>query len=269
MTAATVPPIAELPAPPAWRVLDFISDLHLHREEPATFEAWRRYLQATRADAVFMLGDLFEVWVGDDVLAPQAAAGHTFEQACAAVLRDTAQQRPLFFMHGNRDFLLGRAFAQATGVTLLRDPTALAFGGRRWLLTHGDALCLDDADYMAFRAQVRAPQWQRQFLEQPLDKRAVIAAGLRAQSEARKRSGVSYGDLDADGVRAWLQAAAAATMVHGHTHQPADHDMGDGLRRIVLSDWHLEATPPRAQVLRLVLQTDGTVDCRRMDPVLA
>ncbi len=269
MTTAQVPPIAELSAPPDWRVLDFISDLHLHREEPATFEAWRAYLLRTRADAVFMLGDLFEVWVGDDALAPSAAAGHAFEQSCAQLLRETAAQRALFFMHGNRDFLVGPGFTEATGVTLLRDPTALAFGGQRWLLSHGDALCLDDVDYMAFRAQVRAPAWQQQFLARPLAERGAIAAGLRAQSEARKRSVATYADLDAQGVRAWLRAAHATTLVHGHTHRPADHDMGHGLRRLVLSDWDLEAAPPRAQVLRLRLQGDGVLDCHRLDPALA
>jgi UDP-2,3-diacylglucosamine hydrolase len=263
---AAVPPIAELHAPPAWRVLDFISDQHLHASEPATFEAWRHHLLTTPADAVFMLGDLFEVWVGDDVLQDGAAASHGFEQACAQVLREAAAERSLFFMRGNRDFLVGQGFAQACQLTLLDDPTVLQFGGARWLLTHGDALCWDDADYMAFRAQVRSPAWQQQFLAKPLLERAAIAAGLRAQSEARKHAGVVYGDLDAGGVRDWLQAADAATMVHGHTHRPADHAVDGGRRRLVLSDWHLEAAPPRAGVLRLALQADGSASVARVPP---
>jgi UDP-2,3-diacylglucosamine hydrolase len=257
--------MAELQAPPNWRTVDFISDLHLHASEPATFDAWRRYLLATRADAVFMLGDLFEVWVGDDLLTGNTVA-NAFEQACAQVLREAAGRRPLFFMHGNRDFLLGPAFAQACNATLLPDPTVLGFGGARWLLTHGDALCLDDLDYMAFREQVRGADWQRQFLSQPLPRRMAIAAGLRAQSEARKRSGVAYADLDAHGVHTWLHSANATTMIHGHTHRPADHEAGQGLRRMVLSDWDAAATPPRAQVLRLTLDADQGVSVARIQP---
>ncbi|MEO7127278.1 MAG: UDP-2,3-diacylglucosamine diphosphatase, partial [Rhodoferax sp.] len=125
------------------------------------------------------------------------------------------------------------------------------FAGQRWLLTHGDALCLDDVDYMAFRAQVRNTNWQRDFLAKPLTERRAIARGLREQSEARKRSGVSYGDVDGPAARRWLQAARAATLIHGHTHKPADHDMGAGLARVVLTDWDAAAIPPRAEVLRL------------------
>jgi UDP-2,3-diacylglucosamine hydrolase len=135
--------------------------------------------------------------------------------------------------------------------TLLDDPTVLAFAGRRWLLTHGDALCLDDVDYMQFRAHVRSAEWQQTFLAKALAERQAIARGLREQSEARKRSGAHYADLDTAATRQWLAAAQAGTMIHGHTHKPADHDLGGGLQRIVLSDWDLAARPPRAQILRL------------------
>jgi UDP-2,3-diacylglucosamine hydrolase len=240
------PPSQELLAPPHWRTADFISDLHLQASEPATFDAWRAYMRTTPADAVFILGDLFEVWVGG-VVADEPG----FEADCAAVLRATAVRLPVFFMHGNRDFLVGRGLMQASGATLLDDPTILTFLGQRLLLTHGDALCLDDSDYLAFRAQVRSPAWQREFLARPLAERKAIARGLREQSEARKQTGVPYADVDGDEALGWLEAADARTMIHGHTHRPAEHQLGAGRRRIVLSDWDASAAPPRLQVLRV------------------
>lgn len=246
MSTPAVPRWAELEAPSAWRTADFISDLHMQAAEPATFEAWRSYMLSTPADAVFLLGDVFEVWVGDD-----AAAEGSFEAACAGVLREASRTRALFFMHGNRDFLVGDAFLRTAGTTLLADPCVLAFAGARWLLTHGDALCLDDRDYMAFRAQVRSPQWQREFLSKPLAERQAIARGLRERSEALKREVASYADVDTPAALALMTAARAPVMIHGHTHRPAAHDLGGGHGRQVLSDWDLAAHPPRAQVLRL------------------
>lgn len=247
VTAA--PPPFELRAPAGWRHIDFISDLHLQAGDAATFNAWRRYLAATPADAVFLLGDLFEVWTGDDIV--DAGEAGTFETACAEVLAGAARSRALFFMHGNRDFLVGTGFARRCGLTLLPDPTALTFAGRRWLLSHGDALCLDDTDYLAFRAQVRTPEWTNAFLARPLAERQAIARAIRGQSEARKRSGEGYAEADAAEAARWLRRADAPVLIHGHTHRPADHDLGHGLTRVVLSDWDLADTPPRAQVLRL------------------
>ncbi|WP_332777144.1 UDP-2,3-diacylglucosamine diphosphatase [Polaromonas sp.] len=255
---ATVPPIAELNAPPSWRTVDFISDLHLQAAEPATFQAWQHYMESTPADAVFILGDLFEVWVGDDAVgadlppAPQAC----FEARCARLLGQTAGRLDVFFMHGNRDFLVGQTLVGESlmdlcHITLLGDPTVLAFAGQRWLLSHGDALCLDDVDYMQFRQQVRSSAWQQAFLAKPLPERQAIARGLRQQSEARKKSGVSYADVDTPAARQWLAAAKARTLIHGHTHKPAEHDLGDGCSRVVLSDWDAGAPVPRADVLRL------------------
>lgn len=250
---STVPPLAELVAPPSWYTVDFISDLHLFADEPATFTAWQTYLRDTPADAVFILGDLFEVWVGDDVV---SADFHThpktsFENRCASVLAQAGQRLALFFMHGNRDFLIGPAFMDACHATLLDDPTVLTFASRRWLLSHGDALCLGDLDYLAFRRQVRSPVWQADFLARPLAERQAMAREMRRQSEARKRSGMDYGDVDTDAARQWLEAAHAPTLIHGHTHKPALHDLGDGLSRVVLSDWDAGAGMPRAEVLRL------------------
>ena len=242
-------PFPELVAPPHWARVDFISDLHLHEGANATFELWRRYMAGADADALFILGDLFEAWVGDDI-----AGTPGFEADCAAVLQATARRLPVFFMHGNRDFLVAEGLMRSTGVTLLEDPTVLAFAGQRWLLSHGDILCVDDTDYQAFRKQVRQAGWQRNFLAQPLAQRKAIARGMRAESEKRAQSGVEYADVDASMCVQWLRHADAATLLHGHTHRPGEPALGEGLRRVVLSDWDAEAVPPRAQVLRLSAQ---------------
>jgi len=265
----TVPRMAELHAPPSWRTVDFIADLHLQAGEPATFTAWRHYLESTPADAVFTLGDLFEVWVGDDAVSadlPAPAIGlgarpeSSFEDRCARLLGETAGRLAVFFMHGNRDFLVGQTPVGPTlmdlcNITLLDDPTVLVFQGQRWLLSHGDALCLGDVDYLQFRQQVRSADWQQAFLARPLAERQAIARGLREQSqqqhERRRQSGAGYADVDAQAARQWLEAAGARTLIHGHTHQPAVHDLGQGFARVVLSDWHAEGKAPRAEVLRL------------------
>ena len=268
--------IAALRAPAHWHTVDFISDLHLHASDPATFEAWQHYLQSTPADAVFMLGDLFDAWIGDDAvsLAPGAlpdAINDRLENRCARVLGEAAGRLALFFLHGNRDFLVGKKAAgvdaEATSlpdlcnITLLDDPCVLTFAGTRWLLSHGDALCLDDADYLKFRQQVRGDAWQQAFLARPLAERQQIAGELRAQSrqqQARRlQAGEPFFDVDTGAAREWLQAADAAILIHGHTHRPAVHDLGDGLQRIVLSDWDAGASPPRLEVLRLAASAAG------------
>ncbi len=248
MTPPALPRFEELQAPASWRTIDFISDLHLHTGELETFEVWRRYMRETPADAVFILGDLFEVWVGDDM-----AQEPGFAAECAAVLQTAAKRSAIFFMHGNRDFLVGDGFLSSCRTTLLADPTVLGFAGQRWLLTHGDALCLADTDYMRFREQVRAPGWQREFLARPLAERQQIGRDLRMQSEARKRSAAIYADVDSDAANTWLQAADARVLIHGHTHRPADHALGPAYRRTVLSDWDSRAQPARQEVLRLTV----------------
>ena len=246
MTLPPLPRFAELQAPGAWRTIDFISDLHLQAAEPETFDAWRRYMAETPADAVFILGDLFEVWVGDDL-----AQEPGFTADCAAVLQAAAGRAAVFFMHGNRDFLVGDGFLRACRATPLADPTVLGFAGQRWLLTHGDALCLADTEYMQFREQVRNPAWQREFLSRPLAERQAIARQMREQSEARKRSGIEYPDVDGPATKAWLEAADAQVLIHGHTHRPADHALEAARQRTVLSDWDASAVPARQEVLRL------------------
>lgn len=275
-----LPQVAELQAPAGWRTVDFISDLHLQAGEPATFDAWQHYMQTTPADAVFILGDLFDVWVGDDVLSPGSSSatdlpGRGFEAGCAQVLSQTAGRLALFFMHGNRDFLVGHSTAggslpERCHTTLLADPCALTFAGQRWLLSHGDALCLGDLAYMTFRQQVRSAAWQQAFLARPLAERQLIASDLRRQSrqqhERRSQSGEPYADVDADAARQWLRAADAHTLIHGHTHQPAEHDLHGGLQRVVLSDWDADphSAHPRAEVLRLSTETAGSLQRIRL-----
>ncbi|HEX6363323.1 MAG TPA: UDP-2,3-diacylglucosamine diphosphatase [Albitalea sp.] len=245
---AARPSWAELRAPAAWRAIDFLSDLHLSESTPRTFDALATHLRCTDADAVFILGDLFEVWVGDD------ARHDGFEATCAAMLAQASAQRFIGFMPGNRDFLVGRELLAQCGIVALADPTLLFAFGERALLTHGDALCLGDVDYQAFRARVRGDAWQSDFLAQPLAERRRIARDIRAESQRRKagQSPESWFDLDADETRRWMRAAGAPWMVHGHTHLPARHPMGPDLVRYVLSDWDFDhpAGAPRGDVLR-------------------
>jgi UDP-2,3-diacylglucosamine hydrolase len=245
---ADVRPFPTLQAPAHWQAVDLISDLHLQSSEPGTFEAWRAHMLTTTADAVLLLGDVFEVWVGDDAV-PQ----DPFLQACVQVLRQTSAQRFVGFMPGNRDFLVGSAFLQSCGVQPLQDPTVLVWGTQRTVLSHGDALCLGDEAYQRFRAISRTPGWQSEFLAKPLHERLAMAQAMRAQSEAHNQSMQSFADADAAMTIEWLQAANSLHLVHGHTHRPADHAVPglSGAKRQVLSDWHITPTLHRAQVLRL------------------
>lgn len=238
---------------PGWRAVDLISDLHLHSGDRATFECWRQYLLAPNppAEALFILGDLFEVWWGDDVLDSTSTGEAGFLRECADVLKQAAQQRPVHFMHGNRDFLVGPRFFDHTGVRALADPCVLQLSAQRFLLAHGDAWCLGDVDYQRFRTEVRSATWQARFLAQPIAQREATALALRQQSEGRKHAGVTYADVDSATAIAALQEHTVTTLIHGHTHRPADHTLAAGLVRHVLSDWDALATPPRAEVLRL------------------
>lgn len=249
-----VPPFAELQALQHWRTVDFISDLHLSESEPTTFDAWQRYMSSTNADAVFILGDLFEVWVGDDSirthLSPQSTELN-FEERCALVLQAAGKRLNLLFMHGNRDFLVGEQMMSTCNASLLTDPTVLTFLQQRYLLTHGDMLCLADTKYLAFRDIVRQPAWQQAQLSKPLTERQAIGRHMRAESQKNQQNLLAYADVDDAAARAWLQAANAKTLIHGHTHKPADHDLGNGFKRVVMTDWDLKAAPNRAEVLQL------------------
>jgi len=190
-----VPPMAELVAPAGWRTVDFLADLHLEPGQPATLQALRQYLESTPADAVFLLGDLFEVWVGDDAIDEP----DSFEGACSALLRAAgARHRPMFFMRGNRDFLVGADFLARCGVHDLAEPTMLSFQQHACLLTHGDLLCTDDVAYQQFRRQVRTPEWQAAFLARPLAERQAMARQMREHSEAHHAAQGVYAHIDAE-----------------------------------------------------------------------
>ena len=218
----------------------FVSDLHLDPERPAITELFGRFLdgEARDADALYILGDLFEAWVGDD---DPSAAGDFVARKLRA-LADAGV--PVRFVRGNRDFLLGEDYARRAGMTILPDPAVVMLHGEPTLILHGDLLCTDDTAYQQFRAQTRDPRWQEQFLSQPLDARLAFAAQARAASKAR------YGELQASGesetitdvtpatVREWFKRYGMRRMIHGHTHRPAIHDEGDGNTRIVLGDWY-------------------------------
>ena len=250
----TVPPFAELQALQHWRTVDFISDLHLSESEPATFDVWQRYMSSTTAGAVFILGDLFEVWVGDDSIRSDLSplsSDLNFEERCTLVLQAAGKRLNLFFMHGNRDFLVGVQLMKACHATLLSDPTVLTFQEQRYLLTHGDMLCLADTQYLAFRNIVRQPAWQQAQLAKPLLERQATGRQMREESQKNQQNLLEYADVDNPAAIAWLQAANAKTMIHGHTHKPADHGLGGGLERVVMTDWDLKASPNRAEVLQL------------------
>jgi len=253
--AAQRDPAPALPLPEAtpslalpgdWRAIDFISDLHLDRSTPGAFDAWAAHLRHSRADAVFILGDLFEVWVGDDI------AERDFEARCTEVLGEAAKHRAVGFMAGNRDFLVGDALLEATGVVRLADPTIVVAFGERVLLSHGDALCIDDVSYQRYRAVVRSPGVQRAFRALPFAARQAIGSAIRRRSGRREpREPGGFIDVDADAALDWMRGAETTTLIHGHTHAPASHDLAPGAVRLVLSDWELEgSSKPRAEVLR-------------------
>lgn len=244
-----LPPLYQWAAPAAWRCIDFISDLHLSAALPRTVDAWATHLLHTPADAVMMLGDLFEVWVGDD------QRQRPFERSCVDVMAEAASRRTVGFMHGNRDFLLGQAMLSDCGLLALPDPTMLDAWGQRVLLTHGDALCLDDVEYQRFRAMARTPAWQRAFLAQPLPDRLRLATEARAASQARKdAAGFDpdlWADVDPAAAVAWMHATGCTDLIHGHTHRPGTEILAPGLVRHVLTDWDLDHGDGRAEVLRL------------------
>jgi len=254
--------VQRVQALPHWQRVDFISDVHLQASEPATVQAWEHYLSHCTADALFILGDLFEVWVGDDMLTtpPNLAPlpGQAFAQRCAQALRQLARNIPVYVMHGNRDFLLSTGFAQHTGSTLLDDPCTFDFGPKRYLLTHGDAWCLSDTAYQAFRTQARAPAWQKTFLAQPLAARLAMAEQMREQSENYKADivaqGAQFADVDEATALEALTKSGSHILIHGHTHRPATHTVGQHAQRVVLSDWDAASNPVRLQVLSLDAQ---------------
>jgi UDP-2,3-diacylglucosamine hydrolase len=222
----------------------FISDLHLDAERPEITALFGHFLdgQARSADALYILGDLFEAWVGDDD--PSAAGTLVAEKLRALVDAGV----PAYFIRGNRDFLLGESFAARCGMTLLDDPSIIDLYGTPTLILHGDLLCTDDTAYQQFRTQTRDPQWQAQFLAQPLQARLAFAAQARAASQARygelveKGMAETIGDVSPATVQDWFARFGVTRMIHGHTHRPAVHDEGNGHTRIVLGDWYTQGS---------------------------
>ena len=214
----------------------FISDLHLSPRSPGATALFLQFLagRARQAQALYILGDLFEAWIGDDDI------DDPYHRRILAALRAVADAGVLIsLMHGNRDFLLGQKFADAAGIRLLTDPYDLTLPEWSFVLSHGDALCLDDSAYQAFRARVRTPEWQARMLARPRWLRRMIARYFRWRSRNMVRS--VYADLQAAATDDFLRDHGYVTFIHGHTHQPARHDhIVDGIHveRWVLADWH-------------------------------
>ncbi len=216
--------------------IHFISDLHLQPARPAMTSILLHYLEtrAHEAEALYILGDLFEFWIGDDISIPENAP------VIDALRRFSNTGTALYFMHGNRDFLVGDAFARDTGSVLLADPTVIDLFGVPTLLMHGDTLCIDDTAYQAMRAQVRDPDNQRQFLALPGEQRRQIATALRGGSgKVDKADDIM--DVNEDAVRRCMDGHRVPRLIHGHTHRPDRHSVsldGNDGERIVLADWH-------------------------------
>jgi UDP-2,3-diacylglucosamine hydrolase len=216
----------------------FVSDLHLDAGAPAAIEQFVSFLHthASSAEALYILGDLFEVWVGDDETEADK------KEICGALRRLTSSGVACFVLHGNRDFLLGRGFCDNTGCQLLPDPVVAEFDGERVLLTHGDLLCTDDHSYQELRSVVRTAPWQRRFLALPLADRELLANQARAGSRQHTaRTIPQIMDVNSQAVATAYQVAGVRRIIHGHTHRPGVHDtLVEGVRaqRIVLGAWY-------------------------------
>lgn len=218
----------------------FISDLHLDTSRPEIVRLFLAFLQqrATQAEALYILGDFFEAWIGDDAVQDD-------HPVIAALRAFTATGVPLYVMRGNRDFLLGERFEQLTGAQLLPDPTVITLGDEPVLLMHGDSLCIDDAEYQQFRAMVHNPEWQAIFLSKSIDERMEIARQARQESTARNsqlmEAQESIMDVNQGAVEQAMRDHAVRRLIHGHTHRPAVHQLtvdDQPATRIVLGDWY-------------------------------
>lgn len=216
----------------------FVSDLHLEADRPDIRDQFLKFLktEAVEAESLYILGDLFEVWAGDD----DPNAHHTAIKQGIRGLVDRGV--PVYFMHGNRDFMIGSQFANETGVTILPDPYPVTMYGEKTLLSHGDALCIDDVQYQQFRKVTRDPVWQATMLEKPLKERLAIAQQVRTQSQARSSNlDMNITDVNLDEVKKVIEKYGVDVLLHGHTHRPAVHNVDLGSRkakRIVLGDWY-------------------------------
>ena len=220
----------------------FIADLHLQTEEPAITAGFLRFLQgeARQADALYILGDLFEAWIGDDDPNP------LHQQIASAIKAVVDAGVPCYFIHGNRDFLVGQRFARQSGMLLLAEEERLDLYGREVLIIHGDTLCTDDPGYLALRAKVHTPWIQRLFLALPMLIRRRIAARMRADSKAANSSkSMDIMDVNPQAVVDVMERHHVQWLIHGHTHRPAVHELqanGQPAWRVVLGAWHSEGS---------------------------
>ena len=223
----------------------FVSDLHLEIDRPEIGEQFLDFLrkEASEAESLYILGDLFEAWVGDDD--PNVHYSVIKLALRALVDRDV----PVYFMHGNRDFMIGDRFAYETGVTILADPHRVDLYGEKALLSHGDALCIDDVQYQQIRKMTRDPEWQARMRAKPLKERLAIAQQARAQSAQHNATrDTSIMDVNQDEVRKIIREHGVDTLLHGHTHRPAIHSVDLGERtasRVVLGDWYTQGSVVR------------------------
>lgn len=216
----------------------FISDLHLHESRPQVTRAFFHFLhtQAVHSEALYILGDFFDAWIGDD------DDSELVQDVASGLLKLSELGVAIYFMHGNRDFLLGATYAKKAGMELIPDGITIDLYGTPTLLMHGDSLCTDDVEYQQFRAMVRSPQWQQQVLAQPLATRRALAAQLRAKSQSMNSlKAQDIMDVSPTEVVAQMEIAGVTRMIHGHTHRPARHTLiinNKPAERIVLGDWH-------------------------------
>ena len=249
---------------PARTLALFISDLHLQSSHPQTSAAFYAFLQerAMAAEELYILGDLFEYWAGDDDLSDPF--NHIIAEAIRAV--SDAGVR-VYWIAGNRDFLVGQSFADAAGLTLLAEPHVADIGGHRITLVHGDAQCTDDLNYMAFRQQVRDPAWQAHFLGMPLAQRKANIAGMREGSKAAHTTNThELMDVTPAAIEQLYAATASDIIIHGHTHRPALHQHA-GQRRYVLPDWEPDAQPARGGWISIT--SDGAITRHDLDGRIA
>jgi UDP-2,3-diacylglucosamine hydrolase len=212
----------------------FISDLHLDRKQSEITQNFMHFIKtrAVNARVLYILGDLFEIWLGDDDPADE------FRELFAAI-KNLSASCDIFFLAGNRDFLVGSDLAERLGFKIIHDEHTIQLGEQRTALMHGDALCTDDVEYLKFKAMVRDPQWQQQFLAKPLAERRAISEGLRQQSkDATSQKDMEITDVNAQAVDDCFERLEIDLLIHGHTHRPAIHRLPAQRQRIVLGDWH-------------------------------
>lgn len=220
----------------------FISDLHLHPSRPAIIECFIDFLatRAREAQALYILGDLFEAWIGDDDPEP------AYSRVRAALKHCVEAETPIYIMRGNRDFLLGKEFAMHTGCTLIPDPTRLDLYGRPTLLMHGDSLCTDDVEYQAMRSKLRDPEWQEQALSLPVSERLELASQARELSVmSNQGKDAAIMDVNPEEVLRVIRHNNVQLLIHGHTHRPAIHSLSNqdlSATRIDLGDWYETAS---------------------------